>query len=323
MRPITQAEIRTRRRTDRIAISSSSDFAIAGAVPFADDGTSLPYCLDVVRRRSLYVGGVDARAAQAAPFYYLHLRRTARALLSVPWEAGPLRPAGRAPIFLFSPGRCGSTLLSAILSAAGVANVSEPDFYTQLTTAAGVSPFNPWRGAMVEAVANMGSDLAAALDPAQAPVVKLRAESCRAPALLVRQEERRTLFMTRDFETWARSNLRAFRNPPRKTVNKYLRALTALDWLRRNSTCHLVRYEDLLADPAATVRALGDFLGHAIRSGIARPVMNEDSQEGTPLEQGARGDLPGWQVRFDATMALWNSARLKKARDRLDPGSAG
>lgn len=47
--------------------------------------------------------------------------------------------------------------------------------------------------------------------------------------------------------------------------------------------------------------------------------MTEDSQGGTALAQGARGDLPG---RFDATMALWNSARLKKARDRLDVSEA-
>jgi hypothetical protein len=149
-------------------------------------------------------------------------------------------------------------------------------------------------------------------------VVKLRAESCRAPGMLVRDEERRTLFMTRGFETWARSNIRAFRNPPGKTVGKYLQALTAYAWLKHNTNVHLIRYEDLLADPQAATAALGAFLGHPIPAAAARATMTEDSQGGTPLEQGARGDLPGWERRFDATMALWNSARLKKARDRLD-----
>ncbi len=32
--------------------------------------------------------------------------------------------------------------------------------------------------------------------------------------------------------------------------------------------------------------------------------MNEDSQDGTPLRRGARPDLPGWERRFDETMAL-------------------
>ena len=121
--------------------------------------------------------GVDAQAAQRAPFYYLHLRRHARGVVSVPWEAGSIHDGARhTPIFLFSPGRCGSTLLSRILSAAGMPNVSEPDFYTQLTTTAMASGLNPFRSMVVRAAADMGSDLAAALDAVQPPVVKLRAE---------------------------------------------------------------------------------------------------------------------------------------------------
>ncbi|MEJ1970208.1 MAG: hypothetical protein WDN03_16500 [Rhizomicrobium sp.] len=325
-RRITRARVRTARRSERIAISSPGDFRVDAPelVDGVTDETLLPYCLDVLKRRSLYVGGVEARDAQAAPFYYLHLRRHAQTIVSVPWEAGPLRGGARcAPIFLFSPGRCGSTLLSRILSDAGLGNVSEPDFYTQLTSAAAASPFNPWRAAMAGAVANMGSDLAAALGPS--PVVKLRAESCRAPGLLVQQREPRTLFMTRGFESWARSNGRAFRNGPHKTVGKYLRALAAHAWLRRSSTCHLIRYEDLLGNAAAEVTALGAFLGHRIRPDIAMATMKEDSQGGTPLEQGARPDQPGWERRFDATMALWNSDRVRQARDRLgvDESRAG
>jgi hypothetical protein len=167
----------------------------------------------------------------------------------------------------------------------------------------------------------MGSDLCIALGSAPA-VAKLRAESCRAPQMLVRDEERRTLFMTRGFEAWARSTIRAFRNPPGKTAGKYLQALRGYAWLKRNTTAHLIRYEDLLADPAGATAALGTFLGHPIPADLARATMTEDSQGGTPLEQGARPDLPGWERRFDATMALWNSARLKKARDRLDVSEA-
>jgi hypothetical protein len=199
--------------------------------------------------------------------------------------------------------------------------VSEPDFYTQATAAFWSSPLNPLREKVRGAVADMGSDLCLALGPAPA-VVKLRAESCRAPQMLVRGNERRTLFMTRGFEAWARSNIRAFRNPPGKTVPKYLQALSGYAWLKRNTAVHLLRYEDLLADPGAAVATLGMFLGRPIPADIARATMTEDSQGGTPLEQGARPDLPGWERRFDATMALWNSARLKRARDRLDVSEA-
>ncbi|HEY0105725.1 MAG TPA: hypothetical protein VGB91_06530 [Rhizomicrobium sp.] len=322
------ATVRAARRRDRIAISAPRDFELIDSHAVAPEAARLiaplPYCLDLPGRRAIYVGGIESQAAQAAPFYYLHLRRHARRALSAPWETLPLaaRPDG-APIFLFSPGRCGSTLLSRLLSAAGVANVSEPDFYTQATSAACASRLNPLRARMRMAVAAMGADLAAALDPARAPVVKLRAESCRAPDLLVGPNERRTLFMTRDFEAWARSNTRAFRNPAAKSVRKYLTALRCAAWLRQNSDCHVVRYEDLLADPAAVAGALGRFVGCTIPPAAVASTMTEDSQDDTPLEKGGRIDRPGWERRFDQTMALWNSAKVKGICDRLGDGATG
>jgi hypothetical protein len=319
-RRITVARVTAVRRADRISISSPGDFSIADVEEVDRPGTAagplLPYCADLVRHRSVYVGGVDTKAAQSAPFYYLYLRRNARAVVSVPWERGRLSgDSVREPVFLFSPGRCGSTLLSRILSGAGIPNVSEPDFYTQLTAKAVASALNPFRPAIQSAVANMGADLVAVAG--EPLVVKLRAESCRAPALLLRTAEQRTIFMTRDFESWARSNGRAFRNGPRKSVGKYMQALSAYAWLKRNSKCHLVRYEDLLAHAPTTMGELGSFLHETISPAPVAATMKEDSQSGTPLEQGARGDLPGWEKRFADTMALWDSDKLKRARDSL------
>ncbi len=321
-RKIFHATVSEARRTERIAISTLGDFRLGPRTAITRDEAAceilLPYCLDFLRRRALYVGGVDARGAQAAAFYYLYLRRQAKRVVSVPWEMDGLAAMPRAPLFLFSPGRCGSTLLGRILFAGGVPNVSEPDFYTQATTGLAANPFNPYGGPIIRAAAAMGADLAAALDPVQPAVVKLRAESCRAPHFLIQAQERRTLFMTRGFEDWARSNGRAFANGARKSVRKYMRALSCYAWLKRHSDCHLVRYEDLLADPPATATALGRFLGRDIPAGAVLSTMTEDSQAGTPVAQGARPDRPGWEKRFDETMALWNSARVRKARDRLD-----
>lgn len=320
-RTIFSASVREARRTARIAISTPGDFVLGAKLERtraeAARETLLPYCLDFIGRRALYVGGVDVAGAQAAPFYYLYLRRQAKTVLSVPWEAGSLcRQSERAPIFLFSPGRCGSTLLSRILSAAGLANVSEPDFYTQATTALVASRFNPFRETIRKAIGDMGADLTATLDAAHSPVVKLRAESCRAPDLLVQPQERRTIFMTRGFESWARSNGRAFRNGAKKSVGKYLRAKTCQAWLKQHSDCHVLRYEDLQADAAGTMRALGQFLGTEISPDAVNRTMTEDSQAGTPLAQGARPVLPDWERRFDETMALWNSDRVRRERDR-------
>ena len=322
-RPILRSDIRAARRKDRISIAAPSDFVrdATREVSVAESRATplLPYCLDFVRRRALYVGGVDPRGAQEAPFYYLHLRRTARTVFSVPWECGAVRgTTARSPIFMFSPGRCGSTLLSHILFEAGIANVSEPDFYTQATSQVAASALNPFRSAMRTTLLSMGHDLCDALSKSGPTVAKLRAESCRAPELLLAASERRTVFMTRGFEDWVRSTGRAFRNGPRKMVRKYLTALSGHDYLRQNSDCHLVRYEELIADPSATVEKLAHFLQAAITPEAVAAAMKKDSQEGTPLAQGTRGDAPGWEERLEKTLALWNSDRVKRLRSRFD-----
>ena len=163
-RKILRAEIVGAHRTERISISAISDFSLgkARAVPDvgAVEGTLLPYCLDFVHRRAVYVGGVGAGEAQEVPFYYLHLRRAARTTVTVPWELTHLcRDELRAPILLFSPGRCGSTLVSRILYEAGVVNVSEADFYKQATSKFSSSQLNPLRRGLRKAESGVGRAL--------------------------------------------------------------------------------------------------------------------------------------------------------------------
>jgi hypothetical protein len=317
-RSVLVADITLAGRTDRIAIASPGDFR-HGAWSRSSEipAGALPYCLDVIARRSLYLTGLATREAQEAPFYYLYARRNGRAIASVPWEwNGSAEKARAAPILLFSPGRCGSTLLSQLLFDGGIANVSEPDFYTQLTSIAGASALNPIRGAMQAAVRNMGSDLAGALG--QPLVVKLRAESCRAPQLIVEGGERRAIFMTRRFEDWVRSTGRVFRNPPAKMIGKYVQSLACFDWLKKHSDVHLVRYEDLIALPEQVAESLSRFLGSAIPAGIATAALARDSQEGTPLARGARTANDRTDRFVDDALVLWNSDKVRRARARLD-----
>ena len=315
--------IRASRHTGRISIAGPGDFSLGQGAGIAPDSlrklAPLPYCLDFARRRAIYVGGVNSRDAQQAPFYYLHLRRNAQFILSVPWEHGSLfSEERRSPIFLFSPGRCGSTLLGRIMFEAGIANVSEPDFYTQATTQFFASAINPLRALMKTTLRSMGRDLCSVLASSGPVVAKLRAESNRAPGLLIAPAERRTLYMTREFESWARSNVRTFRNGPAKTVRKYLSALAGYDYLRQNSDCLLLRYEDLMRDAAAFGRRLGAFLNTDIPVETIASAMKKDSQEGTPLAQGVRAGPPNWEQRLEKTLLLWNSDKVKRMRGRFD-----
>ena len=321
-RSILEYPIARRRNTEQISIASVLDFSVGrGTQRLREDlPEAFPYCLDVARGRAVYVTGIDPKAIQQAPFYYLYARRNARTIVSVPWAAGRLSNAAcaQAPVFLFSPGRVGSTLVSRILSAAGIASVSEPDFYTQMTSQMGTSRFNPLRSRVQKAVANLTRDLCAVLSRDCGPVIKLRAECCRAPQMFFDSTQpARAIFMVRDFASWLRSTGRNFRAGPRRAVRKYLQALQCYSYLSLHTDCHLIRYEDMVADAARACRNLGAFLGREISTGALTHAMETDSQQDTPLEQGSRPDRPGRQAAFDETMRLWNSAKLVELRRHL------
>jgi len=104
--------------------------------------TLSPYALDVPARRVAFVQtspGLDLAAAH--PFVYEAQRRHARQLVVASEEevvdaARVLRLPEHRPTFLYSTGRCGSTLLGKMVARLdGVQSISEPDVYTQATFA--------------------------------------------------------------------------------------------------------------------------------------------------------------------------------------------
>ena len=315
-RSILRKPVLRARRTDRIAVASPDDFVCGKASRFEPQcGTLFPYCIDVLRGRTVYVEGPAPGDVLAAPFYYLHLRRTARTVVTAPIGYGPLCGTSdpRPPIFLFSPGRCGSTLLSRLFSAAGIAGVSEPDFYTQLASPIWSGVARPLREPFRRAMWDMTADLVAVAG--DVPVVKLRAECCRAPDLFLQSGRQRTLMMFRRFEDWARSTAQVFGAGPHKSVRKYMRALSCLAHLRQHSNCHVIHYENLLSHPGETCGELGNFLGRRIDAADLDRAGAHNSQSGTPLE--APPPRPGWEAKFDAAMRLWQSRRFVRVRDHL------
>jgi hypothetical protein len=314
-RRIIESTVVRTRNASCIAIASPGDFvcthAVSGAVPRRD---AFPYSLDFVRRRTIYVRDIDPHAVQEAPFYYLYLRRHAQRVLSIPVEYGPLASSeGEDPVFLFSPGRCGSTLLSRVLFEAGIASVSEPDFYTQMASWFWSRRSNPLRPAFERAMWALSGDLTAGLGAA--PVVKLRAECARAPELFVRNPSARTVVLLRGFEGWAQSTAKAFGAGSGKAVRKYMTALDCYAWLCRHSCCHLMWYEDWLSDPERAARALSAFLGRPLCATAVARARQSHSQVGTPLIDRAR---PGWHAKWQAALKLWQAPRLVTARQRLE-----
>jgi hypothetical protein len=94
--------------------------------------------LDDPNRRAIFVETPPDVDLSQHPFYYMAQYEHAQRLIAVPYDellqlADQRGPIDR-PIFIYSIGRCGSTLMSNVFSQVdGTLSLSEPDVYSNLT----------------------------------------------------------------------------------------------------------------------------------------------------------------------------------------------
>jgi hypothetical protein len=135
--------IAERCRSQPLSLVDAADFRTSDAGPAqAAELLQQPrlslYCLDPRAEQALFVDCPDPAALYAQPFLYQAQYEQATRLLAVPFaELHALAAQARVPAnrisFLFSVGRCGSTLLSRTLAQQPrLHSLSEPDVYWQL-----------------------------------------------------------------------------------------------------------------------------------------------------------------------------------------------
>jgi hypothetical protein len=249
---------------------------------------ALAYGADFTAERLLYTLLPDAAGALRAPFLFGVQLQTAQSVVTVPFERLAELPGADnpcVPVFIFSPGRAGSTLLSRLLHAVGAGCASEPDFPTQLCRleSAEQARLTP---SLEQAVLRAGmQSLAALLGPAL--FVKLRSQCNARPDLFMAALPRaRPVFLFRRHSEWALSRHRAFAEPPDMVADILRTAVVAVDRLTRGGwPPDILWFEDLAANPAGL---LADLLRDRVMSrrtlqALIAPVMAEDSQHGTAL----------------------------------------
>jgi len=321
-RRILVADILRETAADATRSSGLTDFPTGPLRTCANprEQAAFPCLIDIAGARILYVPGLDIQKLRDAPFANVYARTEARSVLSVPWEAGPVnRPSVKAdPIYVFSSGRCGSTLLHNILTAAGINGVSEPDIATAL-----ISPvygkYPPLRPILRLVTRIFVRDLVSAMGDNGGPlVVKLRSQFNRAAEPLLKgARERRTIFMTRDFASWSQSVGQLFRVTPAYLIQEYRRSLKCYAYLRQASHCHFLRYEDLVSEPGKEMARLSQFLGHEIAGHAIDEAMAVGSQKGTRLEKVSEKGLARWQAMKDEVDHLWAASGLAETYARM------
>ena len=272
---------------------------------------ALPYCVDMARERVLFTihDPAGLKRLLGAAFMFNDQLETAQGMVSVPFEhlaelvAAPETP----PVFVFSPGRTGSTLLVRLLAAAGLRCASEPDVLTQVVClhreAFALLPPGTREVLARACVAGLGRTLGAGLH------VKLRSQCNGRPLLLTEAANGcRVVFMLRGVVGWALSRHRSFVEPAEAVAGILRQAMDALDKLAfSGAPFDVLWFETLRSDPEAALRVCAP--GVAVDEARLAAVMARDSQEGTVVAR-ARVAAAAVQDGFmEAFARAWKEAR--------------
>ncbi|MFD0591531.1 hypothetical protein ACFQZ4_02215 [Catellatospora coxensis] len=177
--------------------------AVDPGIVLTEPGHSL-YCLDHDTRRALFVRTeVDPGGA---PFYFQAQYEHATGVVALSYDELHALPTPGEPsgVFLYSTGRCGSTLVAAALAErGGLTGLSEPDVLTQLVTLAPRLPEPELRELTRSCVRLLSRGHPVAVKP-RSFVIEL--------AWLLHEEfpQFASVFLYREPLSWARSTARAF-----------------------------------------------------------------------------------------------------------------
>lgn len=282
--------------------------------------TLVPYCFDFQSFEIFYSIEINAFEASRAVFHYRFLREKTKKMVSVPWEVRLNEGSGKncEPFFIFSPGRCGSTLLCKLLSAMGAVAISEPDIYTQavffclqeLNSKSDISHVP----SMLKLITD---DLSKPLlsNDAKTIVLKMRAEANFFPEVLLSVCDTRpkTIFIIRNFCEWAESWIKVFRVSAIDCLEIYTQSLRCYEYLRKNSDCFLIKYEDLQMENKVLLDELAEFL--SLKNSVdLSAVFEKDSQEGSHLQRANyQGSISS--VNRESLRMLW---KLKMPTELLE-----
>jgi len=319
-----------------LKINSRKDFSQSKQLEYKDfeyetlnlnleANNATPYLFDLERNAFLYALNINNNEAARSPFHFQYLRDHVK-------EFGLIDFYKRYdyeyydfndPIFIFSSGRCGSTLLSKLISSFEILSISEPDFYNHLTI-----QYGHYRNESIllhtqKVIQIMTADLLEPFNTKNA-VLKLSSNANFFPQLIlsVCRKKPKVIFMLRNFIDWIKSRKKAFNTDIQIDFQDYLRALESFKFIKNNCEYCLITYEELVSHPKISIQKLADFLmvQEFNRERIDK-IFLEDSQENTNLSRKNLNEI-SYQSHDDTLLhKFWKDNKplsLLKELDLLD-----
>lgn len=220
------------------------------------------------------------------PFFYQWQRGNIKELYSIPFNQYRkinLENESVKPFFVFSIGRCGSTLLVNLCKSLGKKTISEPDYLADIKnricekqTKENISKILQWN-------TNLFTDLFG-----KNPLIKLRGSSINDIDIFVDTfPESQYIFMLREPIAWAKSNMKAFNDNPEELAKYLKQGVESYDkFMQLGIKPNLIWYEDLVKGPIETLQSVfndPDLINS--KKEMILEVMSKDSQEGSSISQ--------------------------------------
>ena len=268
--------------------------------------TATPYCADFERQSLICVTSPDVLSH---PFLYKAQRQHARTVINIPFAELPFENA--APTLIFSPGRCGSTLLFGILHALGLPCVSEPDYFRQVVAISVLGGQQP-NAAYVRVLRAATAMLAKKLGNSS-PIIKLHLACNEAPLLIANAfASVKIIFIVRGFSEWLISLKRVNPSlPAEAAIGIFKKAIYALYRLSQSYEVRICHYRDFAKLDVDYVRDLASFLGYdkTVSPELLQQVLSRDSQEGTSVSRDKMATRRVSQAFIKHAARLWEQAR--------------
>ena len=210
------------------------------------------------------------------------------------------------PTFIFSTGRCGSTLLSKLTKSLGKVNISEPDIFTSLV--ASRKKIKPHEMDRVLFYTVRALETFFDVSSSNQLVIKLRANCNRLFSEVHRNfPSARYVFISREIYPWSKSFIRAFNWSNEQLFNTLVGFIDALVYCKQNNVeIHHISYETLVANPGETLKLLTAENDGLLDEQFVELIMSKHSQVGTGLEQTQDANVTEVEQRARKFEEFWH-----------------
>jgi hypothetical protein len=303
----------------QFAVANHKDFVLVDgkALDILKKDRYSPYSFDCAEKK-FYLTESDKDIGEK-PFFYQAQFESAQSVVTLPLamaeEVYGAYNRRLNPTFLFSIGRCGSTLLSKLTRSLGMVDVSEPDIFTA---------FGPNKRYVTQLefdkilfyTVRMLEDFFGV--PSAQMVIKPRSGCSSSCKEIYRNfPNAKYIFITRELSSWSKSYIRAFNWSSEQLFQTLTVGIDALCFFKEKGIklFHLT-YEDMVEDPRVVLREIAgrDDLSAWHEEQITR-IVSRHSQSGTGLESARRIPSQDVEKRSQDFLELWDRS---KPRDKLE-----